>query len=88
MGPESFKGRNRQLIRDNLVRGERLRDLTGSCFLGIGSNMTAERYNALVAILCYGDLFEARLIQRFADALGYCRGFWRARTAREQSYCE
>jgi len=70
------------LIRDNPVRSERLGDLTGSCYLGIGGDMTAERYNTLVAILRYGDLFEARPIQRFADALGYCRGFWRARTVR------
>ena len=33
--------------------------------------MTAERYNALVAILRYGDVFEARLLKRFADFVGY-----------------
>jgi hypothetical protein len=39
--------------------------------IGIGGNMTAERYNALVAILRYGDVFEARLLKRFADFVGY-----------------
>jgi hypothetical protein len=56
--------------------------------IGIGGNMTAERYNALVAILRYGDVFEARLLKRFADVVGYGRGLRRSRAAREQSYCD
>jgi hypothetical protein len=37
--------------------------------IAVGTNVTAEGHNALIAILTYRNIFEIGLIQRFPDAV-------------------
>ena len=80
---------NSNLVCDNLPAGKGLRDPFGLILGVLRGNLSAERHDALVAVLAYGDIFEASLIERFTDAAGNLR---RLRgvppAARQAPHCE